>query len=81
VSGPISVDGSSGSRQDVVVSGPDSNTADAGSPAVATGVGQHLLEKSRYGMIPVVAADGLKPFKAYAMGTEADRAKAAKTPG
>ena len=74
------IDGSSGSRQDVVVSGPDSNTADAGSPAVATGVGQHLLEKSRYGMIPVVAADGLKPFKAYAMGTEADRAKAAKTP-
>ena len=36
-----------------------------------------LLEKSRYGMIPVVA-DGLKPFTAYA--AEADRAKAAKMP-
>jgi polysaccharide deacetylase 2 family uncharacterized protein YibQ len=31
-------------------------------------------------MIPVVAADGLKPFKAYAMATDADRAKAATTP-
>ena len=36
-----------------------------------------LLEKSRYGMIPVVA-DGLKPFTVYA--AEADRAKAAKMP-
>jgi polysaccharide deacetylase 2 family uncharacterized protein YibQ len=35
------------------------------------------LEKSRYGMIPVVA-DGLKPFTVYA--AEADRARAAKMP-
>ena len=41
------------------------------------GIDQRLLEKSRYGMIPVVA-DGLKPFTAYA--AEADRAKAAKMP-
>ena len=41
------------------------------------GIDQRLLEKSRYGMIPVVA-DGLKPFTVYA--AEADRAKAAKMP-
>src|SRR5205085_12142032 len=38
-----------------------------------------LLEKSRYGMIPI-AADGLKPVTAYAGGSAADRARAAKTP-
>src|SRR3979411_1729132 len=41
------------------------------------GIDQRLLEKARYGMIPVVA-DGLKPFTVYA--AEADRAKAAKMP-
>ena len=41
------------------------------------GIDPRLLEKSRYGMIPVVA-DGLKPFTVYA--AEADRAKAAKMP-
>ncbi len=41
------------------------------------GIDQRLLEKSRYGMIPVVA-DGLKPFTVYA--ADADRAKAAKMP-
>jgi len=38
---------------------------------------ERLLEKSRYGMIPVVA-DGLKPFTVYA--GDADRTKAAKMP-
>jgi polysaccharide deacetylase 2 family uncharacterized protein YibQ len=42
-------------------------------------INQHLLEKSRYGMIPAVA-DGLRPFTAYAAGSDAERAKAAKTP-
>jgi polysaccharide deacetylase 2 family uncharacterized protein YibQ len=41
------------------------------------GIDQRLLEKSRYGMIPMVA-DGLKPFTLYA--AEADRAKAARMP-
>jgi polysaccharide deacetylase 2 family uncharacterized protein YibQ len=41
------------------------------------GIDQRLLEKSRYGMIPVVA-DGLKPFTVYA--ADADRTKAAKMP-
>jgi polysaccharide deacetylase 2 family uncharacterized protein YibQ len=72
------IDGSSGARQDVVISGDaaDKTEADA-APAMMAGIDQRLLEKSRYGMIPVVA-DGVKPFTAYA--AEADRAKAAKMP-
>jgi polysaccharide deacetylase 2 family uncharacterized protein YibQ len=74
------IDGSSGARHDVVVSGdaPDKVESEA-APALMAGVDQRLLEKSRYGMIPI-AADGLKPFTAYAGGTEADRARAAKMP-
>ena len=41
------------------------------------GIDPRLLEKSRYGMIPVVS-DGLKPFTVYA--AEADRVRAAKMP-
>ena len=74
------IDGSSGARHDVVVSGdaPDKVESEA-APALMAGVDQRLLEKSRYGMIPI-AADGLKPFTAYAGGTEAERARAAKMP-
>jgi len=76
------IDGSSGARHDVVVSGAGEASqkpeTDAASTATA-GINQKLLEKSRYGMIPVTA-DGLRPFTAYAAGTDADRAKAAKTP-
>jgi polysaccharide deacetylase 2 family uncharacterized protein YibQ len=74
------IDGSSGARHDVVVSGdaPDKVESEA-APALMAGVDQRLLEKSRYGMIPV-AADGLKPFTAYAGGTDADRARAGKMP-
>ena len=50
--------------------------ADA-APAPMAGIDPALLEKSRYGMIPVIA-DGLKPFTVYA--ADADRAKAAKMP-
>jgi polysaccharide deacetylase 2 family uncharacterized protein YibQ len=76
------IDGSSGKRQDVVIAGAESGEAagDGATAVTMTGIDQRLLEKSRYGMIPVVAADGLKPFKAYAMATDADRAKAATTP-
>jgi polysaccharide deacetylase 2 family uncharacterized protein YibQ len=42
-----------------------------------TGVDKRLLEKSRYGMIPIVS-DGMKPFSAYA--ALADQAKAAQMP-
>jgi polysaccharide deacetylase 2 family uncharacterized protein YibQ len=74
------IDGSSGARHDVVVSGdaPDKVESEA-APALMAGVDQRLLEKSRYGMIPV-AADGLKPFTAYAGGSDAERARAARMP-
>ena len=72
------IDGSSGARQDVPISGDAAGqAASEAAPALMTGIDQRLLEKSRYGMIPVVA-DGLKPFTVYAAG--ADREKAAKTP-
>ncbi|MGN1285080.1 MAG: divergent polysaccharide deacetylase family protein [Bradyrhizobium sp.] len=74
------IDGSSGKRQDVVIGAGDpaekSMEGDA-APLAMTGIDPRLLEKSRYGMIPVVA-DGLKPFTVYA--AEADRAKAARMP-
>lgn len=73
------IDGTSGKRQDVVIGGgPEKAESDsAAAPAMATGIDQRLLEKTRYGMIPVVA-DGLKPFTVYA--ADADRARAAKMP-
>ena len=71
------IDGSSGARHDVMISGDGPDKVEA-EPATMAGIDQRLLEKSRYGMIPVVAADGLKPFTAYA--AEADRARAAKIP-
>jgi uncharacterized protein len=74
------IDGSSGARHDVTI-GPGGDTSDKAEadapPAMMAGIDQRLLEKSRYGMIPVVS-DGLKPFTAYA--AEADRVKAAKMP-
>ena len=72
------INGSSGARHDVVISGDGAEKAEAdAAPAVMSGINPRLLETSRYGMIPV-AADGLKPFTVYA--AEADRAKAAKMP-
>jgi polysaccharide deacetylase 2 family uncharacterized protein YibQ len=73
------IDGSSGKRQDVVIGGDagDKTGAEAVPAAAMTGIDPRLLEKSRYGMIPVVA-DGLKPFTVYA--ADADRTKAAKMP-
>ena len=75
------IDGSSGARQDVVIGGEAAAEKSAGdaAPALMAGINPRLLEKSRYGMIPIVA-DGLKPFTTYAAGTDADRAKAATVP-
>ena len=73
------IDGSSGKRQDVMI-GSDSADGKAepdAAPVMMAGIDQRLLEKSRYGLIPIMA-DGLKPFTVYA--AEADRAKAAKMP-
>jgi hypothetical protein len=76
------IDGSTGTRRDVVIGAGDA--ADKGEaaaasapPPVMAGIDPKLLEKSRYGMIPMVAGD-LKPFNVYA--ADADRAKAAKMP-
>lgn len=78
------IDGSSGKHQDVVIGGDaagkndsKADTEAAAPAAVMTGIDSRLLEKTRYGMIPVVA-DGLKPFTVYA--ADADRAKAARMP-
>jgi polysaccharide deacetylase 2 family uncharacterized protein YibQ len=75
------IDGSSGKRQDVVIGSGDAaaekNDAEPAPAMAMAGIDQRLLEKSRYGMIPVVA-DGLKPFTVYA--ADADRAKAARMP-
>jgi uncharacterized protein len=72
------IDGSSGARHDVTISGDAADkAADEVTPVVMAAVDPKLLEKSRYGMIPMIS-DGLKPFTVYA--AEADRAKAAKMP-
>lgn len=73
------IDGSTGARHDVVIGGGDAagKSEAAAAPPVMAGIDPKLLEKSRYGMIPV-AAGGLKPFNVYA--ADADRAKAAKMP-
>lgn len=75
------IDGSSGTRQEVAIGGADSGSGEPGgasaAPAIAASIDPRLLEKSRYGMIPV-AADGLKSFTAYA--AESDRVKAARMP-
>jgi polysaccharide deacetylase 2 family uncharacterized protein YibQ len=73
------IDGSSGKRQDIVIGGDagDKSGAEPASTTAMAGIDQRLLEKSRYGMIPMVA-DGLKPFTVYA--GDADRIKAAKMP-
>jgi len=79
------IDGSSGNRHEMVVGSEAADKADpseksgaeAAAPMMMAGIDARLLEKSHYGMIPVVA-DGLKPFTVYA--AEADRAKAARMP-
>src|ERR1700744_4629796 len=72
------IDGSSGKRQDVPIGGEAMDKGETpAAPATMAGIDPRLLEKSRYGMIPVIA-DGLKPFTVYA--AQADRAKAARMP-
>jgi polysaccharide deacetylase 2 family uncharacterized protein YibQ len=73
------IDGSSGARHDVVI--PRDGAANAAEPETLSGTmpgaDPRLLEKTRYGMLPV-AAEGLKPITAYA--AETDRARAARMP-
>lgn len=78
------IDGSSGTRQSVVVPNTDPSApstamdGNAAGPAKPT-VDRRLLENSRYGMIPVAAA-GLTPIRAYAAASDTERARAAKLP-
>lgn len=73
------IDGSTGARHDVVIGtdAADKSEPASAAPAVMAGIDPKLLEKSRYGMIPMAAGD-LKPFNVYA--ADADRARAAKMP-
>ena len=73
------IDGSSGKRQEFAIGGDAAAGKDGSEPGQVpmAGIDPRLLEKSRYGMVPMMA-DGLKPFTVYA--AEADRAKAAKMP-
>lgn len=73
------IDGSSGARQDVVVAGEGAADGKETTSTIMSGVDARLLEKSRYGMIPI-AADGTTPFTAYAASTPSERAKAATMP-
>lgn len=73
------IDGSSGARRDVVVSSEGGDAPADAPPPVMAGADPKLLEGTRYGMVPV-AVGALKPVTAYAAGTDADRAKAMKTP-
>jgi polysaccharide deacetylase 2 family uncharacterized protein YibQ len=75
------IDGSSGERKQVVVPSESigAKVESDAAPASVAGINPKLLEQSRYGAIPI-AAEGLKPFTAYAAGSDADRARAAKSP-
>jgi polysaccharide deacetylase 2 family uncharacterized protein YibQ len=79
------IDGSSGERRQVVVPGESAGgksndkAETTAAPVSVAGINPKLLEQSRYGAIPI-AADGLKPFTAYAGASDADRVKAAKSP-
>ncbi len=74
------IDGTSGERRDVQIGGGEPVEAGSAAPVRLAGIDPKLLENSRYGMIPIAAADGLRPFKAYAAGSDLDRARAAKIP-
>lgn len=80
------IDGSSGTQHDVVVANPGSggagrsgDGADAVPTTLGSGVDPRLVETSRYGPVPITAG-ALTPFRAYAAGSDADRARAARMP-
>jgi polysaccharide deacetylase 2 family uncharacterized protein YibQ len=73
------IDGSSGARTEIVVSDKADPAEATPAAASAPGINPALLEKSRYGMVPIMAG-GMKPFAAYAEGDEALRARAMTMP-
>jgi polysaccharide deacetylase 2 family uncharacterized protein YibQ len=77
------IDGTSGARHDVTVSGADSDarpSAPASSaPPVMANINPQLLEQTRYGAIPAVTGN-MRPSQVYAAGNDTLRAKAATMP-
>lgn len=75
------IDGSSGQRREMPIGGSDAagGPADGGTSPAPTAANPKLLESSRYGLVPA-AAEGLRPFRAYAMASDLQRARAATTP-
>lgn len=73
------IDGSSGKREDVVVSDKDPADNEAAASAKSAYVDPRLLGKSLHGAVPI-ATDNLKPFTAYAEGGEELRARASAMP-
>ncbi|HMJ45345.1 MAG TPA: divergent polysaccharide deacetylase family protein [Pseudolabrys sp.] len=58
------IDGSNGQRQDIVIPG---NSSGASEPAAAKStIDQKMLETTRHGAVPQIAADGTRPSAAYA---------------
>ena len=66
------IDGSTGKRQDVIVGGPGAAPAAEkksevkGAPAPAAPIDPRLVDTSRHGAIPKIAADGARPSGIYA---------------
>ena len=73
------IDGSSGTRKQVVVPSEAPEDKAGSEPAPSGAVNPKLLEQTRHGMVPI-AADGLKPFTAYAGASEVDRERVAHVP-
>lgn len=65
------IDGSNGKRQDIVIPG-GSGAGTSGDNAVGprSAIDPKLIEKSRHGGIPMIAADGTRPSSAYARPRE-----------
>jgi polysaccharide deacetylase 2 family uncharacterized protein YibQ len=63
------IDGSSGKRQDIVI--PGTGGANSDNPVGSrSSIDPKLIEKSRHGGIPMIAADGTRPSAAYARPRE-----------
>jgi polysaccharide deacetylase 2 family uncharacterized protein YibQ len=63
------IDGSSGKRQDIVIPGSGSSGSD-NPVGPRSSIDPKLIEKTRHGGIPVIAADGARPSAAYARPRE-----------
>lgn len=58
------IDGSSGQRQDIVIPGNSSSAGESGTSKST--IDQKMLETTRHGAVPKIAADGTRPSAAYA---------------